>query len=58
MPRFSIRNPYFIIVVSLVLAVIGVTSLVRMPVEGHRSSEEFAGRASARGPGPAGLTTS
>lgn len=33
MPRFSIRNPYFIIVVCLVLTVIGVTSLVRMPVD-------------------------
>jgi hydrophobic/amphiphilic exporter-1 (mainly G- bacteria), HAE1 family len=33
MSRFSIRNPYFIIVVCLVLAVIGVTSLVRMPVD-------------------------
>jgi multidrug efflux pump subunit AcrB len=33
MPRFSIRNPYFIIVVCLALAVIGVTSLVRMPVD-------------------------
>jgi len=33
MPRFSIRNPYFIIVVCLVLAVIGITSLVRMPVD-------------------------
>ena len=33
MPRFSIRNPYFIIVVCLVLAVIGVTSLARMPVD-------------------------
>jgi multidrug efflux pump subunit AcrB len=33
MPRFSIRNPYFIIVVCLVLLVIGVTSLVRMPVD-------------------------
>ncbi|HUI80177.1 MAG TPA: efflux RND transporter permease subunit [Bryobacteraceae bacterium] len=33
MPRFSIRNPYFIIVVCLVLAVIGVTSVVRMPVD-------------------------
>jgi multidrug efflux pump subunit AcrB len=33
MPRFSIRNPYFIIVVSLALLVIGVTSLVRMPVD-------------------------
>ena len=33
MSRFSIRNPYFIIVVCLVLAVIGATSLVRMPVD-------------------------
>ncbi len=33
MPRFSIRNPYFIIVVCLVLAVIGVSSVARMPVD-------------------------
>ena len=33
MPKFSIRNPYFIIVVCLVLFVIGVTSLARMPVD-------------------------
>jgi len=33
MPRFSIRNPYFIIVVCLSLAVIGITSVVRMPVD-------------------------
>jgi multidrug efflux pump subunit AcrB len=33
MPRFSIKNPYFIIVVCLALVVIGVTSLVRMPVD-------------------------
>jgi len=33
MSRFSIRNPYFIIVVCLALTVIGVTSLVRMPVD-------------------------
>ena len=33
MPRFSIRNPYFIIVVCLALAVIGVTSFARMPVD-------------------------
>ena len=33
MPRFSIRNPYFIVVVCLVLTVIGVTSLARMPVD-------------------------
>jgi multidrug efflux pump subunit AcrB len=33
MPGFSIRNPYFIIVVCLVLVVVGVVSLVRMPVD-------------------------
>src|ERR1700750_2270552 len=33
MSGFSIRNPYFIIVVCLVLVVIGVTSLARMPVD-------------------------
>ena len=33
MSRFSIRNPYFIIVVCLMLVVIGVTSVVRMPVD-------------------------
>ncbi|MBZ5607383.1 MAG: efflux RND transporter permease subunit [Acidobacteriia bacterium] len=33
MSRFSIRNPYFIVVVCLVIALIGVTSLVRMPVD-------------------------
>jgi len=33
MPGFSIRNPFFIIVVCLVLLVIGVTSLARMPVD-------------------------
>ena len=33
MPGFSIRNPYFIIVICLVLLVIGVTSIVRMPVD-------------------------
>ena len=33
MPRFSIRNPYFIIVVCLMLTVIGVTSVARMPVD-------------------------
>lgn len=33
MPRFSIRNPYFIIVLCLALLVIGVTSLSRMPVD-------------------------
>jgi hydrophobic/amphiphilic exporter-1 (mainly G- bacteria), HAE1 family len=33
MSRFSIRNPYFVIVVSLIATVIGLTSLVRMPVD-------------------------
>ncbi|MGA7847512.1 MAG: efflux RND transporter permease subunit [Terriglobales bacterium] len=33
MSRFSIRNPYFIVVICLALAVIGVTSLARMPID-------------------------
>src|ERR1019366_10323152 len=33
MSRFSIRNPYFIIVLCLALMVIGVTSIKRMPVD-------------------------
>src|SRR5579884_1790568 len=33
MPRFSIRNPYFIVVCCLALAVIGVTATARMPVD-------------------------
>jgi HAE1 family hydrophobic/amphiphilic exporter-1 len=33
MPGFSIRNPYFVIVICLTLLVIGVTSLSRMPVD-------------------------
>ena len=33
MSGFSIRNPYFIVVICLTLIVIGVTSLVRMPVD-------------------------
>ena len=33
MPRFSIRNPYFIIVVCLALGVVGINALVRMPVD-------------------------
>src|SRR5271154_819170 len=33
MPRFAIRNPYFIVVVCLALAVIGVNALLRMPVD-------------------------
>jgi multidrug efflux pump subunit AcrB len=33
MSRFAIKNPYFIVVVCLMIAVVGVTSLVRMPVD-------------------------
>jgi HAE1 family hydrophobic/amphiphilic exporter-1 len=33
MPRFSIRNPYFIIVLCLMVIVLGITSVVRMPVD-------------------------
>src|ERR1700676_4023918 len=33
MAGFSIRNPFFIIVIALVLVILGVTSLARMPVD-------------------------
>ncbi len=33
MSRFSLRNPYFIIVCCLIIIVVGLTSLVRMPVD-------------------------
>ena len=33
MSGFSIRNPYFILVVCLIVIVVGATSLVRMPVD-------------------------
>src|SRR5580765_4211546 len=33
MAGFSIRNPYLIIVLCLVLTVVGVTAIVRMPVD-------------------------
>ncbi|HEX9022868.1 MAG TPA: efflux RND transporter permease subunit, partial [Geobacteraceae bacterium] len=33
MSRFAIKNPYFIIVVSLIVLVVGVSSLNRMPVD-------------------------
>jgi multidrug efflux pump subunit AcrB len=33
MPRFAIRTPYFIVVVCLIIAVVGVNSLARMPVD-------------------------
>src|SRR5207244_10680719 len=31
--RFAIHNPYFIVVVCLIVAVVGVTSLARMPID-------------------------
>ena len=33
MSRFAIRNPYFIVVICLIIAVVGVTSLARMPID-------------------------
>src|SRR6266853_2717537 len=33
MPRFAIRNPYFIIVLCLFVVVVGLTSVARMPVD-------------------------
>jgi multidrug efflux pump subunit AcrB len=33
MSKFAIQNPYFILVVCLMIAVVGVTSLVQMPVD-------------------------
>ena len=33
MSRFAVRNPHFIMVVCLMIAVVGITSLVRMPVD-------------------------
>jgi len=33
MSRFAIRTPYFIVVVALIIAVVGGTALVRMPVD-------------------------
>jgi len=33
MSGFSIRNPYLIVVASLIVMVIGLTSVVRMPVD-------------------------
>jgi multidrug efflux pump subunit AcrB len=33
MSGFSIRNPYFVVVLCLIVSVVGVTSLVRMPVD-------------------------
>jgi HAE1 family hydrophobic/amphiphilic exporter-1 len=33
MSRFAIKNPYFIIVIALIITVIGASSVVRMPVD-------------------------
>ena len=33
MSGFSIRNPYFIVVVALIIVVLGITTLARMPVD-------------------------
>ena len=33
MPKFAIANPHFVLVVCLIVAVIGVTAIVRMPVD-------------------------
>jgi multidrug efflux pump subunit AcrB len=33
MSRFSVRNPYFVVVACLIIAVVGAVSLVRMPVD-------------------------
>ncbi|HEV2348430.1 MAG TPA: efflux RND transporter permease subunit, partial [Terriglobia bacterium] len=33
MPRFAIRNPYFILVICLFVMVIGLSSVIRMPVD-------------------------
>jgi HAE1 family hydrophobic/amphiphilic exporter-1 len=33
MSRFSLRNPYFIVVASLIVIVVGLTNLARMPVD-------------------------
>jgi multidrug efflux pump subunit AcrB len=33
MSRFAIRNPYFIVVACLIIAIVGLTSVVQMPVD-------------------------
>jgi HAE1 family hydrophobic/amphiphilic exporter-1 len=33
MSGFAIRNPYFIVVVALIVAVVGIAALARMPVD-------------------------
>src|SRR3954447_11775082 len=39
MSGFAIRNPYFIIVICLIVAVVGASSLVRMPVHMFASTD-------------------
>ena len=43
MSRFAIRNPHFIVVVCLIVAVVGLTSLVRMPVDLFPDDQHSAG---------------
>ena len=33
MPSFSLRHPYFIVVICLFVCVLGLTSVVQMPVD-------------------------
>jgi multidrug efflux pump subunit AcrB len=33
MSGFAIRNPYFVIVICLIIGVVGITALVQMPVD-------------------------
>ena len=33
MSRFAINNPYFIVVICLIIGVVGVSSIARMPVD-------------------------
>jgi hydrophobic/amphiphilic exporter-1 (mainly G- bacteria), HAE1 family len=33
MSGFAIRNPYFVVVVCLMIAVVGISSLARLPVD-------------------------
>ena len=41
MSRFAIRNPYFIVVICLIISVVGVTSLARMPVDEMKIDRSF-----------------
>jgi len=33
MPKFALKYPYFILMLCLVVAVVGITTVVRMPVD-------------------------